>query len=299
MNQAQTTTRKKQTLPLLFGIVLVISFFLPWVSWNETRISGYQFPSGHFFKTSESQFNLGNPFPQYDFTLLVFWLIPALIIAGIFFWLSNKKYRLPAGLAALLSLSLVTVFILFSRTLIDLGVGKNLFSMLTPWIWVQTIAAVGLIVTALSQYNWLKKAVWVLTGPVFAFVGFMLVENFLKNETFANTSSIKADYTLTATELLKEFTGADSAANKKYLNKTIALQGNVSAIDILADSTSTVKFEDSTGSYIILSFEKNEFNKIQKIKKGDPVSIKGVCSGSIYSQILGTTSVNFKRTTFN
>ena len=33
------------------------------------------------------------------------------------------------------------------------------------------------------------------------------------------------------------------------------------------------------------------------IKAGDVISLKGVCSGSIFSEILGTTSVTFKRAT--
>jgi len=87
--------------------------------------------------------------------------------------------------------------------------------------------------------------------------------------------------------------------NKKYLDKTLVVNGNASAVEVLADSTSTIKFSDSTGSYAIFSLEKNQLDQVKNIKSGDAVSLKGVCSGSIFSEILGTTSISFKRATLN
>lgn len=78
----------------------------------------------------------------------------------------------------------------------------------------------------------------------------------------------------------------------------IQVKGDASSVDLLADSTSTIKFADSIGSYAIFSLEKDQFDKVKKLKPGDPVSLKGVCSGSIFSEILGTTSISFKRATF-
>jgi hypothetical protein len=79
----------------------------------------------------------------------------------------------------------------------------------------------------------------------------------------------------------------------------LQVTGTVSAVDIAADSTSTIRFEDSTGPYAIFSLEKSQVNKIRNTKAGDMVSVKGICSGSIFSDILGTTSINFKRSILN
>jgi hypothetical protein len=118
-------------------------------------------------------------------------------------------------------------------------------------------------------------------------------------ETFESTDNIKADYTITSVDLLKEFAANDTAANKKYMEKVLLVTGNASAIDVAADSSSSIRFEDSTGSYAIFSMEKTEFNKVRDIKPGDAVSVKAVCSGSIFSDILGTTSISFKRSNLN
>ena len=40
-------------------------------------------------------------------------------------------------------------------------------------------------------------------------------------EKFESTGNIKADYTVTAVDLLKEFEVNDSAANKKYIEKVL------------------------------------------------------------------------------
>src|SRR6185436_13850722 len=100
-------------------------------------------------------------------------------------------------------------------------------------------------------------------------------------------------------ELIKEFMANDTTANKKYLEKVLEVSGPVASIDIAADSISTIKFADSTGSYAIFSLEKTQLDKVKMIKTGDPVSVKGVCSGSMFSEILGTTTISFKRSILN
>ena len=300
MNSATTRTGKKNWLHLLTGAGLLVSFFLPWVSWEPASvINGYSFPAGDFFKTAESKFGLGNPFPEYNFTLLAFWLIPVLVIIILCLAFANKKSALLACIAGALSLSLIAVFILFTQTLISLGAGKDLLSMLKPWIYVQGICAVGFILTAALHNSWLKRIAWILVGPVFAYASFMFIEQYLEKQTFSDTANVKTDFTISSAELIKEFMTNDTSANKKYLEKMLVVNGNTSAVEILADSSSTIKFADSTGSYAIFSLEKIHLDEVKKVKPGDAVSLKGVCSGSVFSEILGTTFISFKRSTFN
>ena len=114
---------------------------------------------------------------------------------------------------------------------------------------------------------------------------------------FATSDKVRADYTITADELLHEFNTNDRAANEKYREKMMVVNGIVSAVNGLSDSTTTIQFADSTGSYIVFSFDKNQLQDVKDIRKGETVSLKGSCSGSIYSEILGTTSISFKRST--
>jgi hypothetical protein len=75
------TNNKLNWLPLLAGLVLIVSFFLPWVSWAGIPIAGSDMPGGGFFKTSETKFGLENPFPQLSFAFAAFWLVPVLEFA--------------------------------------------------------------------------------------------------------------------------------------------------------------------------------------------------------------------------
>lgn len=286
-------------LSIFFGAGLLISFFLPWVSWQGFPVSGYDMPWGYFFTMAETKFGLGNPFPQYNFSFWIFWLIPAGALASIALISLKKKWSLAAFITSALSLSLLTVFFLFTQKLIMLGVGRNVFAMLRPAAWWHVVSALGLIAVAPASYALLKKLVWVAAGPVFVFIGFLLMENYIMGETFSDTAGAKTDYTVSAADLIHEFMANDSTANKKYREKIISVQGAASDVEAKSDSSVNIKFADATGSYIVFSLGKDEYDKAKNIKAGDTLSLKGSCSGSVYSDILSTTSISFKRSTLN
>jgi hypothetical protein len=289
-------------LHLLFGVVIIVTFFLPWVSWDGTLVKGSAMATGDFFAISEKKFGLANPFPQFSFSFYVFWLIPALAAVSGALMLAKKKTVPFSYITGALSLALFTVYYLFTNTLIDLGIGKNVFGMLKPAAYIHVVAALGLIITAFSPKNLLPKIFWLLTGPVIAYAGYTFGEKYIMSETHTATEDVKADYTVGAVDLLKEFIANDTATNKKYKEKVLVVNGKASVIEILKDSTSTIKFIDSIstgGSYAIFSLEKDQLEKVKTLKRGDEVSLKGVCSGSIHSEILSTTAITFKRATFN
>ena len=288
-------------LPALFAAILAVSFFLPWVEWKETVLSGNAMPSGVFFSEAKEKFGVDNPFPQFSFAFKIFWVIPVAALVVIAFLLLKKNIMWPAIVAGLLSLSLVLVYFLFSKSMVDqLGVSKSVWAITKPWLFIHILAAVAIVLSA-GEGKWVLKSGLVLATALVSFVGFTIVskqvEKKILNETFETTDTIKADYTLSSGELIKEFMTNDTAANKKYLEKVLAVSGPVKSVDIATDSSSTIEFADSTGSYAIFSVEKNQLNKMKMIKPGDPVSVKGVCSGSMFSEILGTTSISFKRST--
>ncbi len=299
MTTISSNNKFSKWLPFVFGAGLLISFFLPWVSWNGNPISGYDLPGGNFFSLAETKFGLGNPLPQINFSFNVFWLIPAGAIASMVLIIVRKKWSLAVFITTALSLSLVTVFFLFTQKLIMLGVGKSVFAMMRPAAWLHAMSAIGLILITPASHAVLKKIVWIAVGPVFVFISFLIMERYLMGETFSDTARVKADYTVSASELIHEFAANDSAANKKYREKIVSVSGAASEVEAKSDSTVNIKFADSTGSYIIFSLEKDQYEKVKNIKAGDAVSLKGSCSGSIYSDILGTTSISFKRSTLN
>lgn len=278
------------------ALVLAVSFFLPWVSWETNAITGSDIALGNFFRIADEKFGLGNPFPQFEFAFKAFWLIPALAIVVIVLLGTKKKTMLPAFVAGAMSLSLVIVYYLFSGKLSELGVSKSV----SPWFYLQALSAVVLIISAGSKNQLINTGFAILVAAG-TWIGFGIVskqaEDKMMGETHASTESLKEDYTLSADDLIKEFLANDTAANKKYTEKVLVVSGLVSESALAADSTGTVSFADSTGSYAIFSIDKGQMEKVKLIKKGDAATVKGICSGGMFSEILGTTSITFKRST--
>ncbi len=281
------------------GAVMLLSFFLPWVAWQDVKVSGYDLPAGKFFYLSETHFKLGNPFPEFEFSFYVFWLIPLLVTLTAILVLRKKKAALPAFTAGAMTLSLVTAYYLFTNTLVDLGVGKNALSMMQPAAFAAAIATILFILTSLPLRIWLIKFGWVIIGPVIAFATYKLGEKYVMAETFTRTEQIKAEHTVTANDLIREFAANDTAANNKYREKIIVVNGTATKVEQGSDSTTTIQLADSTGSYVVFSFDKDQWEEVKNINTGDTVSLKGSCSGSIYSEILGITFISFKRSTIN
>ena len=289
----------KKWLHLAFGLCLLIAFFLPWVLWQDYTIKGVDFPTGKFFEVSSSKFALANPFPALRFTFLIFLCIPVCCCLSIYFTFIHKKNHWPALAAGVLSLTLVTVYYLFSTVLVDLGVGHTAMQMLQWPAFLVLISSIGIISTlTLPKYGW-QKISWIFIGPVLAFVSFKLIEQKVMNATHQTTDNLTADYTISATQMLQEFAQSDSLANTRYREKIIIVNGRASQVEKKTDSTSNIRFDGADGSFIVFSLDKGQYAKVKNIQPGDSVSLKGSCSGSIHSEILGTTSISFQRSTIH
>lgn len=149
---------------------------------------------------------------------------------------------------------------------------------------------------AKSKRPWVKKLL--LAVVVLALLGASVVW-YIFTEKHVDTTASKADYTVAALDLIREFETSDSLANRKYTEKILIVNGMVSEVEA-ADSTMNIKMvNDSTGSYIIFAFQQQHLDEAKQLKKGDAVSIKGSCSGGAYSSILETEYITFKRCALN
>lgn len=297
MTAAIKNTSSGKWLSLAFAAALLISFFLPWVCWKDIPVKGYYMATGKFFDISGNEFSMSNPFPKLSFTFYILWLIPLLSALIIFLILRNKKIVLPALIVSVMSLGLLSIFFLFTHK--DLAVETNVFKVLQPAGYLVLLSAVGLILTITAPLPLYKKAGALLAGPLFAFISHMLIENKFMSETHDDTDNVKADYTVSASELLTEFAANDSTANKKYREKIVSVTGIPSQVEVKTDSTVNVKFIGKTNHYIIFPLDKSLFERSKNLTIDQSVSLKGSCSGSSYSMILDSTSIEFKRTTFN
>ena len=122
---------------------------------------------------------------------------------------------------------------------------------------------------------------------------------YIFTEKFEDTGKVKADYTVNAVDFIKEFQTDLGQANKKYAEKIIVVNGIVSKVEA-ADTTVNIKMADLlSGAYVIFAFQQQHLAEAKAIREGDPVSIKGSCSGGAHSEILETDYITFKRCAVN
>ena len=119
---------------------------------------------------------------------------------------------------------------------------------------------------------------------------------YLVTEKFDDTKSVKADFVTNALSLIREFDANDSLYNAKYRDQMIDVRGRVTEIEA-ADSSANLKIVDSIGgSYLIFDFQQQDAFAVKGLQSGDSVLLRGSCSGSIFSRLLNTRSIQFKRT---
>lgn len=122
---------------------------------------------------------------------------------------------------------------------------------------------------------------------------------YIFNLKYDDTATVKAEYTVNAMDFIKEFKKDMAAANKKYSEKIIVVNGTVSAIE-MADTTANIKMIDTTnGAYIIFAFQQQHLDEAKAMKEGNMVSVKGSCSNGAFSDILEAEYITFKRCAVN
>ena len=154
----------------------------------------------------------------------------------------------------------------------------------------------NMIASKRKMNPWLKGVL--IAGLLLLLIGGAAVW-YIFNEKFTDTSERKAAFTVNAIDLIHEFQKSDSLANKKYAEQIITVNGRISELEA-ADTTINVKMVDTlTDAYIIFAFQQQHLKEAKQFKEGDSVSIKGSCSGGIYSEILETEFITFKRCAVN
>jgi hypothetical protein len=215
-----TPAKKFRLIQAVFSVIVIIAFFVPWVSWEKKMISGADMPKGDFFRISHESFGLSNPFPQFDGALILLWLIPAFAIIALALTLFKKSSSLAACVTGILVLSLVTMYILFTNVLSDLGATyKHEIG-----IFLTIFAGTGIILA--SSANWPVKISMLLLGPLVTYLGFTAASSHLENQKFDDTANTSSAYTVNALDLIREFQANDSLANAKYREQIITVNGN-------------------------------------------------------------------------
>ena len=148
-----------------------------------------------------------------------------------------------------------------------------------------------------KKRTWLKR---LLITTLLLVILMAVVYWIVATDKFSDTRKREAAFTVSAIDFIHEFEKDIAAANTKYTEKIITVNGRISDLEAPDTSTVNIKFVNpASGSFAIFAFQDQHLAEGKALKIGDSVSIKGSCSGGIYSQVLELTKIDFKRAAIN
>ncbi|HLP39482.1 OB-fold protein [Lacibacter sp.] len=133
----------------------------------------------------------------------------------------------------------------------------------------------------------MKKSVKIVLLAVLVLVVFAgLYATKEYNRTYSSAEKLKPAYTYDAIELVKEFETDESTANRNLNDQVIAVRGSISKIE-LNDTTQTLLLGGHPFSGAVLcQFSPGYERELAKLKEGDTVMVKGICTGMLMDVIL-------------
>jgi hypothetical protein len=120
-----------------------------------------------------------------------------------------------------------------------------------------------------------------IVGAIYAYKEF--------NRKPTDTATAKADFTVSATGILDEYSKADSASTKMYSGKLLQVEGVIKEITKDEKGLYTIALGDTTQmSSVRCSIDSVCTNKAASLAKGQKLVLKGICSGYNADELLGS-----------
>lgn len=107
------------------------------------------------------------------------------------------------------------------------------------------------------------------------------------NKPHINVAKTAPDISsITSQTLLNDFLSDENQANSKYLEQIIQVTGVISKLETAkGGGIVTLRDEDSFGS-VMCHLSPEETEKMESLKKGQSVTVKGICTGYLMDVIL-------------
>jgi hypothetical protein len=122
----------------------------------------------------------------------------------------------------------------------------------------------------------------VLLGSIGVIIGI-----YLYNKKDPDLSKVKADFILQVSELVNEFNQDENSASAKYIDKVLEVKGPVSSIESASDSTMNIYLNAKNQmSGVNCHFDDVSSTTSPDIRKGDIITVRGVCSGALLMDVL-------------
>jgi hypothetical protein len=131
-----------------------------------------------------------------------------------------------------------------------------------------------------------KKIISVLIFIALGLLALAVSTYLFINQPKKSTASRKAKFTVTAQQLLSEFESGEEAANAKYLDKVVLVEGTVSTVDAENGRTTIMLDTGNPLGRISCELSADESAKGVTLKENDTAKIKGICTGILMDVVL-------------
>lgn len=120
-----------------------------------------------------------------------------------------------------------------------------------------------------------RNVLLLLTLVSLVIVGIVYVYFFVYNKKNPNIEDKKADFTISAVDLISECEAQDTAVNRKYNDKVLEITGKVSST-IPGDSITSVIMDEGKSSTITIEMYSRYNDMAKNLKVGEMVTIKAL-----------------------
>ena len=106
------------------------------------------------------------------------------------------------------------------------------------------------------------------------------------NKEHINVEETAPDLIISVDQILSDYQNDEEQANKLYTDKIVQLKGEISKISMQDGNTTFTLISPNFDATVICSFQAEENNNVLSFKKGDEISLKGICTGYLLDVVL-------------
>ena len=122
----------------------------------------------------------------------------------------------------------------------------------------------------------------ILLGVIFC--SFFVVKTY--NKPPVNINEVNTEVSISSEKLLTTFNTNEISANSEYVEKVITVNGNIKKITYLNDRYTILLQGENDLSHVMCDMSLSEIDQIRKLKKGESITIKGICKGYLMDVIM-------------
>lgn len=128
----------------------------------------------------------------------------------------------------------------------------------------------------LFDLYFMKKALLITSGFLLIGIAYFV---FFGEKQPVDMNQVKEDLTISATELYADYRQDESAANEKFLNKTVVVSGEIIEIEKGRNGMPRLKLYSGGQSFgVQCLFDKESTHRRLEFHRGEQVTLKCICS---------------------